>query len=313
MIKDKCVLILGAGASAPYGFPTGPALKTIICSNFKSLWEKFVFDRSQTPLANDYLEEEKIKARKFVNDFRKFEHDSIDLFLTIHRDHSEIGKKAIFLNILNAEANSIQGGRTKNWYTTLFGLMISGITHPDNIEQFIDNNITIITFNYDRSLENYLYESFMNYNNIKRESEKIIILNKIKIHHVYGKLAGLPWENDTESLKFGQEIWANQLDEKKDNIKTIYERRSEDLEDMINSIHYADKIYFLGFGFAEENVRILKLHEKKRVDQIIYTSDFENRKVMIETQMRALGIWQENSTVVCNNSDCQRVIEDYLF
>ncbi|MCZ6701457.1 MAG: hypothetical protein O6940_00280, partial [Ignavibacteria bacterium] len=108
--------------------------------------------RFQNPISHDYLEKQIKKADSFVTDFRRFEHDSIDLFLTIQREHSEIGKKAIYLFILDSEVKSKKRGRKKDWYTTLFGLMISGITHPDSIEQFNDNNITIITFNYDRSL-----------------------------------------------------------------------------------------------------------------------------------------------------------------
>jgi len=181
-------------------------LKKKICNNFESQWEKFVFDRSQISFNQEYLDSGKRKAVKFVDAFEKFEHDSIDLFLTIHREHSEIGKKAIYLNILESEIESKDRERVKDWYTTLFGQMISGITHPDKIEQFNDNNITIITFNYDRSLENYLYDAFMNYNNSKAEADKISILKKLEIHHVYGKLADLPWENDKESLKFGQDI-----------------------------------------------------------------------------------------------------------
>lgn len=312
MIKDNCVLILGAGASAPYGFPTAAELKSIICSQFISQWSGFVKIRTQTPFSNDYLDEQIKKAKNFVHDFKKFEHDSIDLFLTINRKHSDIGKKAIYLNILNAESKSILGRRIKNWYTTLFGLMISGITHPDSIEEFIDNNITIVTFNYDRSLENYLYESFMNYNNSKDETEKINILKRLKIYHVYGKLADLPWENDKESLKFGQEIWSNQLDEKKDNIKTIHERNTGEMEQMIHAVQTADKVYYLGFGFAPENVEILQINNN-RPDQLIYVSDYENRSERIETQMHGLGIWNENSTNICNGGDCKRMVEDYLY
>jgi len=105
----------------------------------------------------------------------------------------------------------------------------------------------------------------------------------------------------------------NQLDQKKDNVKTIYERSSEDLEKPIDSINYADKIYFLGFGFAEENVRILKLNGNRRPDQIVYVSDFNDRSERIETQMRVLGIWREGLTEICKNSDCNRVVEDYLY
>ena len=36
MIGDETVFILGAGASAPYGYPIGGGLRDDICLNFKS-------------------------------------------------------------------------------------------------------------------------------------------------------------------------------------------------------------------------------------------------------------------------------------
>jgi len=311
MINKNCVLILGAGASAPYGFPTGAELKNLICNNFETMWEEFVLEKNQTIISGGYIEEQKMIANKFVNDFKKFEHDSIDLFLDIFKRHSEIGKKAIYLNILGAEAKNKNGSEVKDWYTQLFRLMIGT---SDNYFNLSKNNLTIITFNYDRSLENYFYEIFMNFTDSLNESEKVQELKNIKIYHVYGKLADLPWESEDKPLGYGQNIWMPQLNERKDNIKTIFERKenSETLKKIRESILLADKIYFLGFGFAKENVDILLLNDLM-TNQLLYISDFEGRHIRIETQMKGLGIWIENGTTIVRGGDCKRVIEDYLF
>jgi hypothetical protein len=312
MIKENCVLILGAGASAPYGFPTGAGLKSVICNQFGAVWEKFVWDRHQTPISGDYIEEQNIIAKKFVNDFRKFDHDSIDLFLDIFTEYADIGKKAIFLTILEAENKSKMKGRKKDWYTELFKRMIGT---SGNYLKLSENKLTIITFNYDRSLENYLYNILGDFTNSITISEKIEELKKIKIYHVYGKLAELPWENENSCLEYGGNLWLNQLEDKKDNIKTIFERRKNTgvIDSIISSIESASKIYFLGFGFAQENVEMLSLKRNIKPGTLLYVSDFENRHNRTENQMRGLSIWHDNYVTVVKGGDCKRVIEDYLF
>lgn len=311
MIEKNSVLILGAGASAPYGFPTGAGLKKIICDHFEDMWVKFIYDKVPS-FTFEYLEGEKRLANAFVNDFKNFDHDSIDLFLDIFRDYTDIGKKAIYLNILNAETESTKKELINDWYTSLFRLMIGT---PDDYFKLSKNNITIITFNYDRSLEQYLYNTFLNFTKSLTEKEKIEELKTLKIYHVYGKLAELPWENNENALHYGNPISMKQLIERKDNIKTIFERKeiAKTVDPIVDSIQNAKNIYFLGFGFARENVEILKMEKFKSVAQNIYVSDFENRSVRLETQLRGLKIWKEGLTTIVKNSGCKRVIEDYLF
>jgi len=312
MIKENCVLILGAGASVPYGFPTGAGLKQIICNNFETMWEKFIWEKFQTPITDDYIQEQKQLAKNFVNDFKKFDHDSIDLFLDIFKEYSDIGKIAIYLSILNAEINNKMKGKVHDWYTELFKRMIGT---PENYFKLSDNNVTIITFNYDRSLEYYFYNIFNDLTKSITLSEKIEELKKIKIFHVYGKLSDLSWENEKSGLEYGGNLWLNQLGSRKDNIKTIFERRENAgvINIIILSIQSARKIYFLGFGFAQENVEMLSLKRNIKPGTILYVSDFEDRHVRTETQMRGLGIWHDNYTNIVKGGDCKRVIEDYLF
>jgi len=42
MITQQTVFILGAGASAPYGYPTGAGLKDIICDEISELFDLLI-------------------------------------------------------------------------------------------------------------------------------------------------------------------------------------------------------------------------------------------------------------------------------
>ena len=42
MITQQTILVLGAGASKPYGYPTGADLKKLICNETQELLDQFI-------------------------------------------------------------------------------------------------------------------------------------------------------------------------------------------------------------------------------------------------------------------------------
>src|SRR5260370_8060338 len=88
MIDVPTVLVLGAGASAPYGFPSAPELKTNICDAFQS-----------DSTACRYLSENVgIDANEFFSfreALRKSGQISVDAFLEHRTEWIPIGKLAI--------------------------------------------------------------------------------------------------------------------------------------------------------------------------------------------------------------------------
>lgn len=314
MIKNNVILILGAGASKPYGFPTGKELKNEICEFFVLRWKNCLLNKSYEGVDNLRIDKQERLAKEFVQAFKKFKHDSIDLFLALNPDYIEIGKTAIYLTILEHENQNKNILAFDDWYTTLFGLMLEGIKTPEEYQKLTDNHIAIISFNYDRSLESFLYEAFINSTKSIKNEEKIKILRKLKIYHIYGKLGELPWENDEgKGIEYGHNIWTHIIDRNKKNIKTIYERGKEDTLDpkIMEEIKQARKIFFLGFGFAQENVDMLKLPIVLRDNYSIYTSDFENREKKLDNKMRTVGAFKLGTTFI-NEGDCKRPIEDCL-
>ncbi len=260
MITEETVFILGAGASKPYGYPTGQELSDNIIHTFLGNLRKL--NSKTTPHK---------KAEEFVNIFKRTG-ESIDLFLSINPEFSDIGKMAIALMILKAERGSqfrsqmTIKDRKQDWYSLLFKRMREGLISSDSYKQFAKNNISFINFNYDRSLEHFLYESIINlYHSQKLEAklmsnwvssveEKDLI--PFPFLHVYGKIAEVEWFR--EGLKYREGFNYQIINKLKDNIKVInYDRQQEDYSEIKKTIRRAKRIFFLGFGFAEENMDIL--------------------------------------------------------
>lgn len=262
MIDEPTVFILGAGASIPYGFPSGKNLRKSICNDFCRRYKAYL---KKTENSNNRATRLLDEAEKFVGRFSSSSNKSIDLFLSRNTEFLEVGKRAILLNILDAEQNSKFHENTKNsnldWYSYLFDQMTDELIKPDNFH-ISKNKISFITFNYDRSLEHFLFNSFSNsFGEIELDS-KIDEFKKIPVHHLYGKIADLEWQNPDEYLLYGQKTDEVYIDNFINNIQVIYENREQGkIESIIEIIMNAKHVYFLGFGYAKENLQLLSLPE----------------------------------------------------
>ncbi len=87
MIKNKTVLVLGAGASAPFGFPTGQGLKDQVC-------DKTLQNSGTTQLLISFgFDGDIIRSfrKALINSGRL----SVDAFLEYRDNFLDIGKTAI--------------------------------------------------------------------------------------------------------------------------------------------------------------------------------------------------------------------------
>ncbi len=95
MIKNKVLLILGEGASAPYGFPLGTTLMAKIINSiqgknrYNELLNEFGFNLH--------------KQQAFANELRNAMQPSIDLFVQNRKDFLEIGKATIAASLIPYE------------------------------------------------------------------------------------------------------------------------------------------------------------------------------------------------------------------
>jgi len=159
-------------------------------------------------------------------------------------------------------------GFYSDWYTDLFNKIIDGISFLKDPTLLEKNNIRFTTFNYDRSLETFFYLSLKNLFDL--DDAEISAFLKDKICHVYGKIDELPWQcEDPEERKkkkpYGAELDYDYIEKCTENIRLIHDRKHDkaDLPEEVASahewLHKADKVYFLGFGYARENLKALDI------------------------------------------------------
>ena len=101
-------------------------------------------------------------GKKLIDEFFKFFKDSnlnnIDKFLSLNPDYEEIGKHCIVhclnqIEISNPELTIQKIFSGHDWYNTLVNSLYLDV---NRIEELTMNKLSILTYNYDRSLEHYL-------------------------------------------------------------------------------------------------------------------------------------------------------------
>lgn len=242
------VLILGAGASVDYGLPVGTDLRQGVFNNFFPNLEEWFRLGNSSPLDHQDVVE-------FVNAFR---HSplSIDQFTEIRRGNLEnckdISNYAITYLISYSEdpEKLFLAPPKSHWLGEFWRILNAGI---NTAEDFIARcqSLTIISFNYDRALEYFLYHAISNtYPEIidsTLEAEDNLF---IKIHHVYGTISRL------KNLAYSDRLPINGL--RKGEINLINEARlSKDTTEIRKSIQECDTLLFLGFSYQQENLAVL--------------------------------------------------------
>ena len=273
MITTPTCLILGAGASIPYGFPSGIELKEelCLCSTPNS--------SIHNALVRADFESEQVSA--FGKALQYSAQKSIDAFLEHRNEFQPIGKAAITWSILRREGFDIPfytssqaahhsidfKAHTGNyqaevfhaqfWYQELFSLLNKKTTPED----FKKNRLRIITFNYDRSLETFLFTALKTSYKLNDESVKELISN-LEIIHVHGKVAENSWETP-HAMKYPEyasiRIESKYLKSGVEKIKIVSEviPDNEEFVKALKIISESQRIHFIGFSFNEDSLERL--------------------------------------------------------
>lgn len=263
--QKTITLILGAGASHPYGFPCGDGLISKILEH-------------KSPSSGPGPERHN---EAFRNDLKTSQLDSIDQFLALRREYAHSGKLSIYERIAHHENKDqiFPNSPDKNFWHRQFLREI--LPHGVNI----DNpafKVNIITFNYDRSLEYIWSQMLMARYGLLEEEAFRKLYGFVEVTHVYGRLPPLPGESSflkdristvdvdgssqidvRHEMPFGslgseeasrlKDWWAPKF------IRTIYELNevAGAKEKHVKMISEASRVIFLGVGYHPENMAVL--------------------------------------------------------
>jgi hypothetical protein len=235
VFQSKTLFVIGAGASAEFNFPTGTDLmnrikgKLVYDEAISSLADKEIHrallthvNRTPPSAAVIYGLNDYVDAARQINRAMPLS-ASIDTYMDDHRSDARIqlcGRLAIVKAIMEAEGiskfiftpesaprlppgimSSVDFDKLNNsWFVRFFRILKGGGVSKENVAA-IFNNISIISFNYDRSVEYMLVGGLHYYYGIL-ESEAEVILQTLRIIHPYGTVG--PWHEGDDHLPFGQ-------------------------------------------------------------------------------------------------------------
>jgi hypothetical protein len=235
--QEKTVLVLGAGASSPYGFPLGEELKTHLLGNRNPA----VFNTLKG------LGHDDDRIQEFQDALRFGVHPTIDIFLERKTQFREIGAYFIAGAISQLEQHGALFPQ-KDWYAGLFELLDFATLQRDF------PNVSVVTLNYDRSLEHFLSRN-IDYNC----RDEIVVRcherrQRLEIVHAHGSIGAYP------EVEYGDASRTQQsLRRAAEGIKIISDRLDEspDFRAAQNLIAGAKHVIFLGFGYNDRTLLAL--------------------------------------------------------
>jgi len=242
MINEPTVLVLGAGASAPYGFPTGRKLLLDICASL-------VNEGTPLSLALSSCGYPRDQQKAFRDALHMSMLPSVDAFLEYRSEFLEIGKAILSCALIPYEKLDPIHNRTSkmNWYEYLF----SKILPTWNVS---DLKLSFVTFNYDRSLEEFLFNALTHaFGGDVADIRKL--LGYIPIVHVYGQLGQYPGIVEGVGRAYSQTVDRDIVSRCVSEIKIVHEdAETPQLNKARELLLKAKTICFLGFGYLEINL-----------------------------------------------------------
>jgi hypothetical protein len=232
MFKQKTLLIVGAGASAEAGLPVGSKLLETISSSLNIRYSDGYTRSGGDPRIDQAFRQIVRRPDGQQGDINPYLHKcwrivdaakqglSIDNIIDQH-DGDQMLQLCAKLGIVKAIADAERaskmfdrdgyhdggtfniGALRDTWYLR-FGQKLAENVRPTQIESIFDN-LSIITFNYDRCIEHFLVQSLMTSFGIGLPRAQEVV-NRLRIHHPYGQVGRLPWQNGPgPKVKFGPE------------------------------------------------------------------------------------------------------------
>ncbi|MCH8316544.1 MAG: SIR2 family protein [Planctomycetes bacterium] len=240
--------MLGAGASKPYRFPLGTELREVALQP----------PESDLPTALSGIHDAlTMQLPEFQSKLRAARRTSIDAFLEARPHYENLGKLVIAYHLIRCEnENRLYSVKSEeDWYQYLIEMMLT-----DGFDKFGRNTLSIITYNYDRSLEYYMFhmlkEGYGQSDDACRDA-----MRAIPILHLHGQLGLLP-ELDDEGRPYESKVDERRLRLAANGIRIAHDESLDqdavftEARKLLSEARY---VIFLGFGYLDKNVERLNL------------------------------------------------------
>jgi len=249
LIERPTVFILGAGASCPYGFPSG---RKLIFKIVEGVRHRLVGQRTRGETM--WMGFDIDDVSRCAEELLASAMPSVDLFLENRPEFEAIGKALIAAELIPCENPSRlrRNWERTEWLEYLYGKMVSTAT------AFPQNQITFISFNYDRLIEHFFFTSLKSSFCLSDEDTHSL-LGHIPIVHVHGQLGVLG--SGADSRPFDTQVTEATLKTAAAGIKVIHEVGDTPTAEYTRAhqlLGQAEIVCFLGFGYQEDNVRRLR-------------------------------------------------------
>lgn len=340
MYRAKTVFVVGAGASAEVGLPIGTGLLTQICKLIDIKFEHFnnqttgdqlvakaledVFDlRVSNKEYNEHLEVgwKLLKSAKqalsidFLVDALEDPRAELIAKLGIARAIHIAEKESRNFKPIREHSNEFDlSNFDKTWYSAFTKSLCEGI-RASEVDRIFDN-VSIVCFNYDRCLENYLPASISNYYSIGLDQARRLV-SQLKIHRPYGKVGKLEWEvGDIVPVPFGGGT-AKDLVSSAKCIRTFTEKSLDpniQLE-IKKDVDAADRIVFLGFAFHRQNLEYLRANCKSDLQVLATVKGLSpsDQEIVAQEVVEILGVSDSSNVKVGLAEDfCSTFFSDYF-
>ena len=281
MFPVATVFVVGAGAGSDIGMPVGSVLSETIARKLDFSFDGGELKRGDPEIMstfnrlaateNSKVDDWIIAGRSIARGIQYTR--SIDSYINSHREDAKIrdcAKLAIVKSILESESNTSvvwdrktddwtqPGSVRKSWLQIMMYLLQEKIVNRVNLEKIFEN-FTIINFNYDRCIEQFLYYALQQLYGINAASAGDLINSWNRIYHPYGSVGVLPWQTVGRKIGFGVRDYGDIRGLSRE-ILTFNEQIDDvgALEEIRQTIRNAHKIVFLGFHFHQQNMDLLQ-------------------------------------------------------
>lgn len=289
-------LILGAGASKPYGYPLGPELSKAIIDlgmQGKDYWaekEKLlqVKDWAIT-VATKFAKCRLSKPTMTIDEFLDRQYPGIEQRAPgDNPEWNEFSTAKMLICDIIRRCEQPQKG-VLDWYQLLFEHLERSVTAECPWQ------LRIITFNYDRSLEFYLARYHAMKTGLLQQETRRWLLERVSFAHVYGDVGPLP-DGQPKRDEFapeygvwrGGEFWKGR--EKIEIIRAL--DPNPDSSGRYRSwIANAEYVIVLGFGYDKMNCSRLGLSENLPEKCVFTTAYDRDMHPQIEDLLSGCGYY----------------------